>query len=222
MEDALVLARTSKSVILVHRRDKFRASKVLADRVMTHPLITVAWNKVISEIVGKAVQVPGDDAESQDLDSEQQRVVSKVILKDTLSGEQSSLNVDAVFVAIGHTPTTQFLEGIVEFDPEHSGYVLTKTGSTQTSLPGIFAAGDVADSIYRQAITSAGSGAAAALDAERYLSENGLGNEAAELEAELLAELSGASDSQSRASYNAYEDLGGRKEGMKESVASEL
>ena len=220
MEDALVLARTSKSVTLVHRRDKFRASKVLADRVMAHPLITVAWNKVISEIVGTSVQIPGaDDAASQDLDSEH-RVVSKVILKDTLSGELSSLNVDAVFVAIGHTPTTHFLEGVVEFDPEHTGYVLTKAGSTQTSVPGIFAAGDVADSIYRQAITSAGSGAAAALDAERYLSENGLGNEAAELEAELLAELSGGSDS--RASYNAYEDLGGRKQDMKESISSEL
>ncbi|GKZ00211.1 hypothetical protein MPSEU_000974100 [Mayamaea pseudoterrestris] len=222
MEDALVLARTSKSVTLVHRRDKFRASKVLADRVMAHPLITVAWNKVVSEIVGKPVERPGDDAGHQDLDSES-LIVSKVLLRDTLTGDESSLNVDAVFVAIGHTPTTQFLEGVVEFDSEHAGYVSVRGGSTQTSVPGIFAAGDVADSIYRQAITSAGSGAAAALDAERYLSENGLGNEAAEFEAELLAELSnGGEGALSRASYNAYEDLGGRMEGMKETVASEL
>jgi thioredoxin-disulfide reductase len=220
MEDALVLARTSKSVTLVHRRDKFRASKVLADRVMEHPLITVAWNKVVKEIKGKNVQRHGDDSDNQDMDSETTVVVSQAILEDTVTGEETSVNTDAVFIAIGHTPSTQFLQGVVEFDSNHAGYVRVREGTTQTSVDGIFAAGDVADSVYRQAITSAGSGAAAALDAERYLSENGLGNEAAEFEAELLAEMSG--NDSSRESYNVYEDAGGRMEGMKESVISEL
>lgn len=218
MEDALVLARTSKSVIVVHRRDKFRASKVLADRVLQHPSITVQWNKVVKEIVGKQVEQEHDESQ-QDLD-EMQRVVSGVVLEDVKTKKQRRLTVDAVFVAIGHTPSTSFLNGVVDFDPEHPGYVLTKAHSTHTSVPGIFAAGDVFDSIYRQAVTSAGSGAAAALDAERYLSEHGLGNEAADLEAELLAELAG--DANPRGAYNAYDDAGAQTRGMKESFASEL
>jgi len=213
MEDALVLARTSKSVTVIHRRDQFRASKVLADRVLNHPLISVKWNQVVKEIVGK----PAEQTEDSE---EENQVVSHVILEDVVSGETSRLDCEAVFVAIGHTPSTSFLEGVVEFDPQHPGYLKTEGTSTQTSVAGIFAAGDVADSVYRQAITSAGSGAAAALDAERYLSENGLGNEEAEMEAELLAEL--ADDLPSGAAYNAYEEAGGRMEGMKESVASEL
>jgi len=227
MEDALVLARTSKSVTVVHRRDKFRASKVLADRVLDHPLIKVKWNSVLKEIVGKDEQVSnndGDDEQTQDLDEANSvRVVTGAVLEDIVSGETTRFDCDAVFIAIGHTPSTSFLKGVVEFDSTHPGYVKTLRGTTQTSVPGIFAAGDVADAVYRQAITSAGSGAAAALDAERYLSENGLGNEEAEFEAALLAEMAqeeldkGAGSS---AGYNAYEDAGGRMEGMKESVAA--
>lgn len=216
MEDALVLARTSKSVTLVHRRGAFRASKVLADRVVQHPSIKVLWNKVIKEIVGEAVETEGDE---QDLDN-LQKVVTGAVLQDTQTGETMRVAIDAVFVAIGHTPATAFLKNVVEFDEQHPGYLRTVPGSTSTSVVGIFAAGDVADAVYRQAITSAGSGAAAALDAERYLSEHGLGNEAAEFEAELLAEL--AADGDVKAAYNAYEEAGGRMEGMKESVASEL
>ncbi len=218
MEDALVLARTSQSVTVVHRRDRFRASKVLADRVLSHPAITVRWNTVLQEIVGKELLT--EDKTDSDVDLDQiPKVVTGVVLQNTESGETEELACDAVFVAIGHTPITGFLKDVVEFDPAYPGYLATVGTSTQTSVKGIFAAGDVADPTYRQAITSAGSGAAAALDAERYLSENGLGNEAAELEAELLAELMGNDDAtKSSSSYNVYEDAGGRVHGVKESV----
>jgi thioredoxin reductase/thiol-disulfide isomerase/thioredoxin len=226
MEDALVLARTSKKVTLIHRRDTFRASKVLADRVKSHPLIEIQWNTVVEKIVGKAVSSNAEDGEEVDLDSDDASVakfVTGAVLKDVMTGETRKLDCDAVFVAIGHEPNTKFLQNIVEFDPGHQGYVKTVGQSTKTSVPGIFAAGDVSDAVYRQAITSAGSGAAAALDAERYLSEEGLGNEAAELEAELMAELEGEMNdnaSQESLGYNAYEDAGGRVQGIRESVAA--
>ena len=216
MEEALVLARTSRKVTVIHRRDAFRASKVLATRVMEHPTIEIVWNSVVTEVTGDAVDT-GDD--SVDLD-DQVRVVNGVKLQNTVTDETSTLATDAVFVAIGHIPTTQFLEGVVEFDDGHPGYVKTTGQSTRTSVPGIFAAGDVTDAVYRQAITSAGSGAAAALDAERYLSEEGLGNEAAEFEAELLAELMDSKEDEPRIAYNAYAESGGRMEGMKESVSA--
>jgi thioredoxin reductase len=223
MEDALVLARTSKSVTVVHRRDTFRASKVLAQRVMEHPRITIKWDSIVKEIVGgePAQNNEDTDKEKVDLDEPVTKVVKSVVLEHVETKEETRLAVDAVFVAIGHTPSTSFLEGIVEFEEDHPGYVKVFDHSTRTSVPGIFAAGDVADSIYRQAITSAGSGAAAALDAERWLSEEGLGNEAEELEAELMAELMN-SDEKIDISYNAYDDAGGRVEGMKESIAAEL
>lgn len=219
-EDALVLARTSRTVTLVHRRDELRASKVLRDRVLNHPSITVRWNSVVKEIVGQPVEHDtSQEDEDVDLDSVQ-RIVSGVVLTNVETDEEIKMAVQAVFVAIGHSPATSFLKDVVEFDPEHPGYLKTAEGSTQTSVAGIFAAGDVADSVYRQAITSAGSGAAAALDAERYLSENGLGNEEAELEAELLAEMQGSASAES--SYNAYDDAGGRVHGVKESMTGEL
>ena len=222
MEDALVLARTSEKVTVVHRRDAFRASKVLADRVQEHPSIHIEWNAVVDKIFGKVLEKEGGEEDGeQDVDLDNaSKVVSGVMLKDTVTGETRPLACDAVFVAIGHVPNTKFLEGVVEFDPDHSGYLKTVGRSTKMSVPGIFAAGDVSDAIYRQAITSAGSGAAAALDAERWLSEEGLGNEAAELEAELMAELM-ADDPQKEGAdlgYNAYEEAGGRMQGMRESV----
>jgi thioredoxin reductase (NADPH) len=228
MEDALVLARTSRKVTVVHRRDAFRASKVLADRVTQHPSIAVVWNTRVQEIVGK--DLPRQEGETEDLDMPTQKVVTGVVLENALTGETSRMDCNAVFVAIGHTPATSFLEGVVEFDPRHPGYLWTnrhdKHFQTQTSVKGIFAAGDVSDAVYRQAVTSAGSGAAAALDAERYLSEEGLGNEEAEMEAELLAELMAdsavkAAEAESNA-YNVYAEAGGRIHGVKESVASEL
>eukprot|EP00550_Attheya_septentrionalis_P007777 CAMPEP_0198284348 /NCGR_PEP_ID=MMETSP1449-20131203/3821_1 /TAXON_ID=420275 /ORGANISM="Attheya septentrionalis, Strain CCMP2084" /LENGTH=686 /DNA_ID=CAMNT_0043981375 /DNA_START=127 /DNA_END=2187 /DNA_ORIENTATION=- len=238
MEDALVLARTSRKVTVVHRRDQFRASKILAQRVMEHPSISILWNTTLLEILGRRIDVvPGHEGEEEediDLDSaavkhEMKKVVSGAKLKSVETGEETEIECDAVFVAIGHTPATQFMQGVVEFDPERPGYIKTVgDGSTRTSVEGIFAAGDVADSDYRQAITSAGSGAAAALDAERYLSEEGLGNEADEFEAQLLAELlqddpkSGRSGSDEEETYNIYDDAGGRMTGMKESFSAEL
>lgn len=216
MEEALVLARTSRKVTVIHRRDSFRASKVLADRVLAHPSIIVVWNSTVQKIVGKTPDPPeGED--DVDLDS-LQPVVAAVMVRDLNTDEDRELACDAVFVSIGHTPNTGYLEGVVEFNSNHPGYVLTLGTSTHTSAPGIFAAGDVCDAVYRQAITSAGSGAAASLDAERYLSEHGLGNEAADLEAELMAELMSDSSGSASSSYNVYEDAGGRASGIKEEL----
>jgi len=189
MEDALVLARTSASVTVVHRRDAFRASNILAQRVMEHPKIRIRWNSTVIEIHGEVVKENDTESKSQnseegsELDLDEVTVkkqVSGVTLLDIATNEASRVACSAVFVAIGHSPATEFLRGLVEFDQERPGYVKTFGGSTRTSANGIFAAGDVADSVYRQAITSAGSGAAAALDAERWLSEEGLGNEVRE------------------------------------------
>ena len=225
MEDALVLARTSRHVTVIHRRDQFRASKVLADRVTQHPLIDVRWNATVVEIVGKPMETTTTSDETvENLDDAMEQVVQGIVVRDTVTGVTEHMPCDAVFVAIGHTPATSFLKGIVDFDPHHVGYVHIQNGSTATSVPGIFAAGDVSDAVYRQAITSAGSGAAAALDAERYLSEHGLGNEAAELEAELLADLmqeqQEQQQQQSDSAYNIYDDAGGRMAGMKESMVA--
>ena len=259
MEDALVLARTSSKVTVVHRRDSFRASKVLADRVLDHPNIVVLWNRTVQEILGQAVDNDtannnnnnnnnSDDNEDdaiQDLDVPMQKVVKGVVLQDVTTGNIESLDCQAVFVAIGHTPATSFLKGVVEFKESNPGYIATLGGSTATSLSGLFAAGDVTDAIYRQAITSAGSGAAAALDAERYLSEHGLGTEQDDLEAELLAELLGDDSSSSSSSlkvpsssssasmedeqeeehYNVYNDVQAQSERQqfaRESVKAEL
>ena len=149
MEEALFLTKFATKVIVIHRRDEFRASQIMQDRVLNHDQIEVMWNKTVEEI-------KGDGA------------VSSVVLKDTQDESTEEVNLDGVFVAIGHDPNVKFLDGLVELDEK--GYI--KTGfstSTSTSVDGIFAAGDVADSVYRQAITAAGSGCQAAIDAERWL-----------------------------------------------------
>lgn len=232
MEDALVLARTSKKVTLIHRRNTFRASKVLADRVMNHPVIEIKWNTVVQSIQGSLSpggsgdqSTEGDEIDLDDSSASRDdsgKVVSAALLKNTKNGDEMKIKCDAVFVAIGHLPNTGFLKDVVEFDNDHPGYIKTFGRSTKTNVPGIYAAGDVADSIYRQAITSAGSGAAAALDAERFLSEEGLGNEEVEMEAELLKELAAemvdASSIQTDSAYNVYDDVGGKMHGVRESV----
>jgi thioredoxin reductase (NADPH) len=150
MEEATFLTRFATKVTVVHRRDEFRASKVMLDRARNHEKIEFVTNAVIEEIRGEGK-------------------VQSVILRDTQDGHTWELPVDGVFVAIGHDPNTKlFVEWL---DHDGQGYLVTKPGSTETNLPGVFAAGDVQDHTYRQAITAAGTGCMAALDAERYLAE---------------------------------------------------
>jgi thioredoxin reductase (NADPH) len=153
MEDALYLTKFAKQVVVVHRRDELRASKIMADRAMENEKITFAWNTTV-------VDVYGDD------------VITGLRLADTLTGEERDLEVGGLFVAIGHSPNTGFLQGVV--DLKENGYVRTPIPwRTQTSVPGIFAAGDVMDDYYRQAVTAAGTGCMAALEAERWLAHGG-------------------------------------------------
>jgi thioredoxin reductase (NADPH) len=154
MEDALYLTKFAKEVVIVHRRDELRASKIMADRAFANEKITFAWNSVVTEVVG-------DD------------VITGLRLKDTVTGEERDLAVGGLFVAIGHSPNTGFLQGVV--DLKDNGYVETPVSwRTQTSVPGIFAAGDVMDDYYRQAVTAAGTGCMAALEAERWLAHGGV------------------------------------------------
>jgi thioredoxin reductase (NADPH) len=149
MEEALFLTKFAKKVYVVHRRDSFRASKIMQDRVMEHEKIDVLWNKEITEIKGD-------------------KKVSSVTVRNVLENSEEDMPIDGVFLAIGHTPNVSFLDGMLELDEK--GYIKTGfTTDTSTSIPGIFAAGDVADSVYRQAVTAAGTGCQAAIDAERWL-----------------------------------------------------
>jgi len=152
MEEALFLTRFATSVTVVHRRDELRASRIMAERAKAHEKIEFAWNSEIDEILG-------DD------------FVTGVRLRDVHSGEKREIDTEAVFVAIGHKPNTAFLENCLELDDV--GYVKVEAGTTRTSVEGIFASGDVMDPTYRQAVTAAGSGCMAAIDAERWLAEQG-------------------------------------------------
>lgn len=148
VEEATFLTRFAEKVYLVHRRDQLRASRIMADRAHNDPKIEFVWNS-------KVVDVLGDEQ------------VAGLRIEDTNTGEQRTLDVTGVFVAIGHDPRNALVKGQVELDD--AGYVVVKGRTTQTSIPGVFAAGDLVDHTYRQAITAAGSGCAAALDAERWL-----------------------------------------------------
>ncbi len=147
MEEALFLTKFASKVTVIHRRDEFRASKIMADRVMNHPKIAIRWNTTVTEVMGESS-------------------VSGVRLIDTVTGATEEFPTDGVFVAIGHTPNTALFAGQLELDGK--GYLRTFTG-TATSVAGVFGAGDVVDSTYRQAITAAGMGCEAAIDAERWL-----------------------------------------------------
>jgi thioredoxin reductase (NADPH) len=149
MEEAIYLTRFASSVTVVHRRDKLRASKVMQDKAMANPKIHWRWNAEIERVT--------DEAKGE---------VTGLLLKDTVTGERSELKVDGVFVAIGHTPNTSLFAG--QLDTDANGYLLTHDGS-KTSVPGVFACGDVQDHKYRQAITAAGSGCMAAIDAQHFL-----------------------------------------------------
>jgi thioredoxin reductase (NADPH) len=156
MEEATYLTKYAREVVVIHRRDAFRASKIMADRVLDHPKIRIEWNTEVVEVLG-------DEA------------ITGLRLRDTRTGDERHLDVGGLFVAIGHTPNTSFLGGQLETTPH--GYVVTRCAwRTETSVPGVFAAGDVIDDYYRQAVTSAGTGCMAALEAERWLAHHtGLG-----------------------------------------------
>ena len=151
VEEALYLAQMCEKVTLVHRRNSLRAEKVMQQRLFAHPKIEVVWDHVVEEVVG----------------SENPKSVTGVRLRHVRSGETQILPVDGLFVAIGHDPATAIFRGHLDMDEE--GYVVTQPGTTRTSVPGVFAAGDVQDRVYRQAVTAAGTGCMAALDAEKYL-----------------------------------------------------
>jgi thioredoxin reductase (NADPH) len=156
VEEATYLSKFASAVYLIHRRDKLRASKVMQDRAFANAKITPKWNRVVDEVFG-----------------DQKNGVTAVALKDANDGQTERLEVSGLFLAIGHTPNTDFLKGQVQMDA--LGYIIWTTPQrTNTSVEGVFAAGDVADSYYRQAITAAGTGCMAALDAERWLAEHGL------------------------------------------------
>ena len=149
MEEALFLKKFASKVYVIHRRDQFRASQIMQDRVLNHEQIEVVWNKTVEKINGDGS-------------------VSSIELKDVENETTSELELDGVFVAIGHDPNVKFLDDLVELDEK--GYIKTGfTTETSPSVPGVFAAGDVADSLYRQAITAAGTGCQAAIDVERWL-----------------------------------------------------
>jgi thioredoxin reductase (NADPH) len=153
VEEAMYLTNHSHDVTLIHRRDSLRAEKILQDRLFANPAIKVIWNHEVVEFVG------GGDPEA----------LIGLDIRDTRTGEISRIDVEGAFVAIGHTPATELFVGQIDLDKD--GYIKVKDGSTQTNVPGVFASGDVMDKIYRQAVTAAGTGCMAALDAEKYLAE---------------------------------------------------
>jgi len=153
VEEALYLTNHSDDVTLIHRRDTLRAEKILQARLHASDKISVLWNKEVHRFVGEGTP----------------EGLVAIELKDRVTGELSRLDVDGGFVAIGHHPATELFRGHIDLDDD--GYIAVETGSTRTSVPGVFACGDVMDKVYRQAVTAAGTGCMAALDAERYLAE---------------------------------------------------
>ena len=149
MEEAIFLTKFASKVTVVHRRDTLRASKIMQDKAFANPKIEFAWNSEVEDILDV-----------------KKGAVTAMVLRDRVTGERTELPVEGVFVAIGHTPNTSLFKGQLELDA--NGYIVTHDG-TRTSIPGVFAAGDVQDHIYRQAITAAGTGCMAAIDAEHYL-----------------------------------------------------
>lgn len=153
MEEANFLTKFATEVTIIHRRDEFRASKIMTERSRKNPKIKFLTNKVVKEVIGKA--------------EDGKKVMTGVLLEDTRDHTVTELAADGLFIGIGHKPNTELFKGILDMD--ETGYLKVKEGSTYTNIPGVFAAGDVADKSYRQAITAAGSGCMAALDAERWL-----------------------------------------------------
>ncbi|MBX2988439.1 MAG: thioredoxin-disulfide reductase [Bdellovibrionaceae bacterium] len=154
MEEANFLTRFASKVHVIHRRDSFRASKIMQERTIKNPKINVLWNKEVTEVLGDG------------------KVVTGLRLNDTVTGEKSEMKANGLFIAIGHKPNTALFQGVLDMD--ENGYLKTKPGTTYTNIPGVFAAGDVQDHVYRQAITAAGTGCMAAIDSERWLEAQGV------------------------------------------------
>ncbi len=150
MEEATFLTKFASKVTIVHRRDEFRASKIMARRALDNPKIEVIWDSVITEILGESA-------------------VTGARVENVKTGDVDDVALDGVFMAIGHDPNTAVFDDQIELDGD--GYIITRPGSTMTSIAGVFAAGDVVDKVYRQAVTAAGMGCQAAIDAERWLEE---------------------------------------------------
>jgi thioredoxin reductase (NADPH) len=153
MEEAMFLTRYATKVHVIHRRDHFRASKIMADRVLNHEKINVIWDSEVEEVLGD-------------------RIVRSLKVKNLKTGATSDLKVEGLFIAIGHKPNTDIFKG--QLDMNETGYLLTKPGTTYTHIDGVFACGDVQDPVYRQAVTAAGTGCMAAIDAERWLEKKHL------------------------------------------------
>ena len=158
LEEAIYLTKHASKVTLIHRRDALRASKIMQDRAFANPKIVFAWNKVISQINTKMLELPGGG---------QVERIESLQLKDAVNGSLSELKIDGLFVAIGHQPNTALFQGQLPLD--ENGYLVVEKGACKTSIPGVFVCGDAQDHTYRQAITAAGSGCMAAIDAERWL-----------------------------------------------------
>jgi thioredoxin reductase (NADPH) len=155
MEEANYLTKFASEVTIVHRRDEFRASKIMTERAYKNPKIKFLTNKVVKEVLGK--------------EESGRKTMTGVVLQDTIDFSTQKYDVDGLFIAIGHKPNTDLFKGILDMD--ETGYLKVTPGSTITNIPGVFAAGDVKDNVYRQAVTAAGSGCMAAIDAERWLEE---------------------------------------------------
>ena len=150
MEEAIFLTKFASEVVIIHRRDEFRASKIMVDRALANPKITVEWNSTVDDIIGT-------------IDTG----VTAIRLLDTITGDKREMPCDGVFMAIGHIPNTELFNGSLNMDD--AGYIITEPDSTYTNIEGVFACGDVQDHVYRQAVTAAGTGCMAAIDAERWL-----------------------------------------------------
>jgi thioredoxin reductase (NADPH) len=162
VEEALFLTNFASEVVVVHRRDEFKAERILQNRLFNHPKIKVIWDHVVDEVIG----------------TEEPKGVTAARLKNVKTGAMQTLDVDGVFIAIGHKPATELFEGQLPF--KQGGYLITEPRSMATAIPGVFAAGDVTDDVYRQAVTAAGMGCMAALEAERWLHAQSQHRKAAE------------------------------------------
>ncbi len=155
VEEALYLTNHATKVTLIHRRDSLRAEKILQKRLFEHPKITMMWDSAVDEVVGNTKPLG----------------VTGLKVKNVKTGATTDLKVDGLFVAIGHTPNTELFKGVLDMD--ENGYLVTAADSTRTNIPGVFAAGDVQDHVFRQAVTAAGTGCMAALEADRFLTAHG-------------------------------------------------